>query len=686
MGGHGTGRAIRTLSMEKKKATRPLGVLLKGLGKYLTGYKGLLILAATLSLVYAATQLVNPLILSTGIDAVDPKITDPVWFFSLDLKALSGLNLALLFSGLFILFGFLGFIINSITTRVLSKIRAYFVNDIRKEVYNKLINSSMQYIKKEQSGNVTARITGDTDEVSLGLQQFITIVVQIILFIATFILLITQAGWQIILISLASIPFALILSAFLSTIGRRIVLNIRQAFGIVSGKMAESLAGVSISKSFNQEENLSNQMRVLNQQHYDMNKKFGLMMNFMMPMIAMISSVVTTSILWVGGFIPDLTIGQIFLGTALASQFLRPVTHLSMMFPQIQSALGAFDRVLDVVEAVPALADNPGAEPLNGDYSVAFENIWFAYEGNDYVIKDVNFDVKEGETVALVGHTGAGKTTLASMLLTRFYDVNKGALKIGGQDIREVTQHSLRQSLGLIPQEPYLFTESVIENIKYGKPDATDEEVYNICKMIGADAFIDALPDGYETIVREGGKQLSAGQRQIITIARAMLADPKILILDEATSRLDAYSESLVQDAQRKLFKDRTTFVIAHRLSTIHDADKIVVFENGELMEMGTNDELLKQDGIYADLYNTYYKFQGLDTLDIDAVLAEEEEIELSPMAMMASGKLDQEKIKKMVAEGKISPKQLEQMKQKMAKGSPEMKVKTKKKRKQPPH
>ena len=204
--------------------------------------------------------------------------------------------------------------------------------------------------------------------------------------------------------------------------------------------------------------------------------------------------------------------------------------------------------------------------------------------------------------------------------------------------------------------------------------------------MIGADAFIDALPDGYDTIVREGGKQLSAGQRQIITIARAMLADPKILILDEATSRLDAYSESLVQSAQRKLFKDRTTFVIAHRLSTIHDADKIVVFENGELMEMGTNDELLKQDGIYADLYNTYYKFQGLDTLDIDAVLEEEEEMELSPKAMLASGKIDHEKLKKMVAEGKISPAQLEQMKQKMEKGSPEMKPKMVQKKKKPPH
>ncbi|NHJ38899.1 MAG: ATP-binding cassette domain-containing protein, partial [Asgard group archaeon] len=194
--------------------------------------------------------------------------------------------------------------------------------------------------------------------------------------------------------------------------------------------------------------------------------------------------------------------------------------------------------------------------------------------------------------------------------------------------------------------------------------NATYEEVYNICKMIGADIFIDALPDGYETMVREGGKQLSAGQRQIITIARAMLADPNILILDEATSRLDAYSESLVQAAQRKLFNNRTTFVIAHRLSTIHDANKIVILEKGKLMEIGTHDELMKQSGIYADLYNTYYKFQGLEEIDVEAVLQEDEEIELSPMAMMTMGQFDPEKIKKMVAEGKIPPAMLEKIRE----------------------
>ncbi|MFW9924860.1 MAG: ABC transporter ATP-binding protein [Candidatus Thorarchaeota archaeon] len=492
--------------------------------------------------------------------------------------------------------------------------------------------------------------------------MFITVVIQLLVLIATLVLVIIRTNWLVIVICLGSVPIALAVSGVLSYFGRRIVLRIRRSFGIVSGKMAESFSGVAISKAFNREESLSKQMGVLNNQNYMMSKQFGLMMNITMPFISALASVTTAMILWAGGLF-DMAAGDIFLAVTLSGQFLRPVTMLSMMFPELQTSLGAVDRVMDVIEAAPAISDEMDATKLDENYSVTYDNVWFAYNEGTWVLRDININVEEGQLVALVGHTGAGKTTIASMLLPRFYDVQKGSIKIGGKDVRGVKQNSLREVIGLIPQDPYLFTATVLENIKYGKPDATEEEIYNICRMIGADAFIEALPDGYQTLVREGGKQLSAGQRQMITIARTMLADPKILILDEATSRLDAYSESLVQDAQRKLFKNRTTFVIAHRLSTIHDAEKIIVLDHGNLVEMGSHEELMKKEGIYHELYETYYSFQGLESIDLSAI-DYEEEVELSPMAMLEMGKIDKEKISKLMAEGKITPQMMEKMKQ----------------------
>jgi ABC-type multidrug transport system fused ATPase/permease subunit len=311
-------------------------------------------------------------------------------------------------------------------------------------------------------------------------------------------------------------------------------------------------------------------------------------------------------------------IGDIFKVLQLSQSFLFPMVMLSMMFPQLESALGAMDRVIDIFEAKPAVADVEDAEDLQiEDDAVNFNNVSFAYEANEYVLTDVSFSAKSGEMIAVVGHTGAGKTTLFSSLLTRFYDVSSGSISIGEQDIRLAKQSSLRQAIGLVTQEPFLFTGSVMENILYGAPDATEKDVFNISKRINADEFIEALPQGYDTQVVEGGKKLSAGQRQIITVARTMLADPRILVLDEATSRLDAYTESLVQAAQKELFKGRTTFVIAHRLSTIKDADRIVVLDHGELKELGNHNELMEKEGIYADLYNTYYVHQGLADITI---------------------------------------------------------------------
>jgi len=665
MGMHGRGGAGRMIGREKAKLTRPAGVLVKALMGFLEGVTSLFIVATLISLVYAITQIINPLILSKGLDAFTNILYD--WkgaYVRINLLGITTtvtkgiIILTLIFATLAVI----GFFLNSISTRIIYRANSVLVNNIRTRLYSKLINSSMDYLKNEQSGNITARITSDTDQIATGIHIFTTIAIQMVILVATFVLLLVQTSWQIILISVGSVPLALLISTILSRVGRRIILKIRRAFGIVSGKMAESFAGIAVSKSFNREETLSRQMGVLNQENYKMSQKFGLMMNITMPLISAIASITIAMILWSGGLI-DLSVGEIFLGVTLSSQFLRPITFLSLAFPQIQTSLGSVDRIVDVMEAAPSIEDAEDAIELKDDYSVSFENVSFAYKKDQYVLQDIAFDVKNGEMIALVGETGAGKTTLASMLVPRFYDIEKGAIKIGGKDIRGYTQESLRGAIGLIPQEPYLFSASVTDNIRYGKPDATAEQIQEICKLIGADVFIEALPEGYETVVKEGGKQLSAGQRQMITIARTMLSDPKILILDEATSRLDAYSESLVQLAQQKLFENRTTFVIAHRLSTIHNAEKIVVLDQGKLVELGNHDELMKKDGIYADLYNTYYSFQGLESIDLDEIdIEEEEEVEVDHMHLMQT---DPAKFHKLMDEGKITPEMLEKLKKK---------------------
>ena len=292
-----------------------------------------------------------------------------------------------------------------------------------------------------------------------------------------------------------------------------------------------------------------------------------------------------------------------------------PIVNIGSFSTQLQASLAAFDRLVDVQESRPAISNAPDATAINlNNPTIQFDHVFFSYKPNEMVLQDINFSIKSGEKVALVGHTGAGKTTISALLM-RFYDPVYGSIFVSNQDIKKVTIESLMQAISIVPQEPYLFADTVIENLRYGKTETTTEQVLAICKLIGADQFIEALPNGYDTVLTESGKNLSAGQRQMITIARTMIKDPKILILDEATSRLDAYSESLVQQAQKILFKDRTTIVIAHRLSTIRDVDKIIVMDHGKKIEQGTNEELLKLEGKYYQLYKTYYAHQGVTEL-----------------------------------------------------------------------
>ncbi|TXT55960.1 MAG: conserved membrane protein of unknown function [Candidatus Thorarchaeota archaeon] len=655
-------RGPRGLLGHKEKRSRPVGTLLRRMFGYLGKFRKLVAIGAILSLIGTVVNLINPLVLREGLTVL----------------GLEGSTIeAVLFLVVFyLILRILGWLLNGGYTWVLSGAQAGFVQKIQQDVYNHLIDTDLSYHKSEQSGDVTSRVTSDTESLGIGIQIFIDVASQMTLLIGTFIVLVLISP-TIALTSLVVVPGVVFIAVLFGTVGQKIMLASRRAYGKVSGQIAENLSGVHIAKAFNREDEIAEKMLELNEKAYKHGFRFMILMSALQPMVRSIGIFAIAAILFVGGSLVAgtaaiLTTADLFLGVILVSNFMWPLLHLAMMASQVQASLAAMDRISDVIEAEPAIADTPESEPLHEESDgITFRDVTFSYVEGTLVLKNIDFHIKPGETVALVGHTGAGKTTVAA-LINRFYDPDSGCIKIGDQDLRNIKLESLHDNLSLIPQIPYLFDGTIIENIRYGNASATNEEIKELCRLIGADDFIDVLADGYDTYIIEDGKNLSAGQKQMITIARTMLADPKILILDEATSRLDAYSESLVQEAQEKLFAGRTTIVIAHRLTTIANASRVFVFEQGELIERGTHEELLAYGGVFKNLYDTYYAHQGITEITED--IASVASLEVSRTVSASGGgsmEIPPEAIEKMRAMGMdpedIPPEMMEKIRERMS-------------------
>jgi ABC-type multidrug transport system fused ATPase/permease subunit len=591
-----------------KKRSRPIGLLLRRMGGYFSGFRNVIVTGAVLAVLSSLIDAISPIVLSQGID-IALSTTGVISTF---------ITLTLLYLG----FRLISFVSGSFYTRVIAKAQAGFVNKVQEDTYSHLVDADLSFHKDEQSGNVTSRVTSDTEALSTGVQVLMDIASQLVLLVITFIVLWFTSP-IIAMTSLITVPVVIVMSALYGTIGQRTMLATQRAYGLVSGQIAENLGGIQIAKAFNRERETSNQLLELNNEAYKHNFRLTLFFTFLFPTVGAMSLFILAAVLFVGaglatGTAAVLSIGELFLGTILVQRFMFPLLIVSLQGAQIQASLAAMDRISDVIEAKPALVEEKGALPLKtSSDSIIFDNVTFSYIDDNDVLSDVSFEIEAGTTVAIVGATGAGKTTIAA-LINRFYDPQEGRILIGNQDISKVTLKSLHDTVALVSQEPYLFDGTVIENIKYGRPDATDNEIIELCRLSNACEFIETLPEAYDSLVLEGGKNLSSGQRQMITIVRTLAANPRILILDEATSRLDAYSESLVQKAQERLFSGRTTIVIAHRLSTIANADRILVFDKGKLVEQGTHSELLQMKGVYELLYHTYYAHQGIEELSED--------------------------------------------------------------------
>jgi ATP-binding cassette subfamily B multidrug efflux pump len=609
------------LIRDKHKRSRPLRDLLGSMFRYLGRFRRLIVVAAVFAVIAVIFRAVDPLVLSTGINLV----------------LLPGSTLlAIFYLGiLYVILRVVSWALQSLYTWILSGAQAGFVRALQQDVYKKLVNADLSYHISEQSGDVTSRVTTDTDNLATGIQIVIDFTSQMLLLVATFTLM-WLASPLVALTALVVVPVVILIVILFGTVGQRTMLAVQRATGHVSGQIAENLSGIHIAKAFNREDETAATLGELNQESYHHGFRFMMLMTLMQPLVRATGVAAIAAVLFVAGSLatgvaPLLTIGEVFLGTILIQRFLWPLLSLSMMATQFQASTASMDRLMDVLEAEPAIKDSETAIPLKPtNDGITFENVSFAYTEGTEVLKEVNFKINPGELVAIVGATGAGKTTVAA-LINRFYDPQNGRILIGDQDIRDVSLESLHETVALIAQEPYLFDDTVMENIRYGKLDATDEEIFELNTLIGASDFIEVLPQGYETMLVEGGSNLSAGQVQMISIARTMLADPQILILDEATSRLDAYSESLVQAAQEKLFSDRTTVVIAHRLTTIANASRVLVFDDGKIVEEGTHKELLALGGRYKAVYDTYYAHQTAEEISEEALKSAQEELAKTP-------------------------------------------------------
>jgi len=481
--------------------------------------------------------------------------------------------------------------------------------DLRNRLFGHLQRLSLGFFERNRAGVLISRLTNDVEAIDQLVTDGVTSLVQNTLTLLGTAILLFVLDWRLALATLIVIPFMSIATGIFRLRSARAYAAVRERLGLVTATLAEDIAGMRIVQAFTRERTNMENFRAVTERYRESNMETVVLNGLYFPFVDLLSSIALAVVLGYGGhlyFQGDVTLGTLFAFMLYVQNFFDPVQQLSQLYNTFLSATAALDKIVEVLDEEPEVRDAPDAKPLpRVEGRVRFENVRFGYGEGPEVLHGLDLDVPAGTTVALVGHTGAGKSTIAK-LLARFYDPRQGRITIDGHDLHDVTQASLRRQLGIVPQEGFLFAGTVSENIAFGRPDADAPEIASAAETIGAHEFVSNLEDGYDTHLQERGTRLSLGQRQLVALARALLADPRILILDEATSSVDIGTERKIESALRRLLAGRTAFVIAHRLSTIRDADLIVVLEHGRVVEQGTHDELLRRQGLYTSLYGDW--------------------------------------------------------------------------------
>lgn len=587
--GPGRGGAVPIVRAKNQAST------LKRIWTYLNRQRFGLIIVYVFTVLNALLSLIGPYLIGKAIDtAVIPHDYYGLVRFCILLIGIYGL----------------GSVVAWVQAYVMTSVSQNTVFELRRDLFSKYQQLPIKFFDTRANGELMSRATNDIESVSSTLNQSVTQLLNSLITLSGSLVIMLMLNVPLTVVSLITIPLVLLASRKIIGLSRTYFRSQQRHLGELGGFIEETISGQKVVKQYSREEAEVKRFRKISGELNKVSIKAQIVSGLVGPVMNMINNLGFAIIAGVGGWMAFhnmATVGIIVSFLTYSKQFGRPISDLANQYNLIQSAIAGAERVFEVLEMPSEYGDEESEEIPRLTGEVVFQDVSFGYKADSPILSGVTFEAKPGEKIALVGPTGAGKTTIVNLLI-RFYDLSDGSIRMDGRDIRELDKNALRSQLGMVLQDAHVFSGTIRENIRFGRLDATDQEIEQAALLANADAFIKRLPHGYETLLNAEGSNLSHGQRQLLTIARAILADPAILILDEATSSVDTRTEMHIQQAMKNLMKGRTSFVIAHRLSTIQDADRILVIQGGGIAEQGSHEDLLAMKGTYYELYNTQFK------------------------------------------------------------------------------
>jgi ATP-binding cassette subfamily B protein len=591
------GFLMNGLDAEDYDRKYPDGELLRRVLAYFRPAAGLMSFVALMIVANSVASMLTPVLISWGIDRLlEPDAASVVW----------------LLAGLVLAAGVTSWVFNFVSQWLTARVVGDVVLTLREDAFAAVTKRDMSFFDTNPSGKVVSRVTSDTDDFASVVTLTMSLLSQILLVVIITVLLFSRNP-LLALVAVGITPaFALLALAF-RRVARRTTQQAQRSTALVNSRIQEAMNGIAVAKNFRQERSLYDDFAPVNNQSYAVTLRQGLVFSAIFPILFCVAGLGTVLLVYVGGrqvIGGSITAGEWFLFFQSVMLFWMPMTSIASFWSQFQQGLGASERIFSLIDATPEVVQTDQLDPGRLAGRIEFEDVTFGYTADTKVLQDFSLTIPAGETLAIVGHTGAGKSTLGK-LICRFYEFDRGRLLIDGRDVRTFDLPAYRSQLGIVPQSPFLFSGTVADNIRYPRPEASDADVAEAARQVGGGDWIDVLPDGLATDVGEYGRSLSMGQRQLVALARVLIQDPSVVILDEATASVDPLTEAQISEGLDIVLAGRTSIVIAHRLSTIEHADRILVLDHGRVVEEGTHRGLLARGGAYSGVYNAYFRHQS---------------------------------------------------------------------------